>query len=52
MVYIQLEKPMPLSPLYDAYWVTGTVHTLDATARAGGMAPYSMRVTKVEPYKT
>jgi hypothetical protein len=52
MVYIQLDKAMPLSPLYEPYWVTGTVHTHDANARAGGTAPYSMRVTKVEPYKT
>ena len=44
--------PAPLSPLYDPYWVTGTVHTHDANARASGTAPYSMRVTKVEPYKT
>jgi uncharacterized protein len=51
MVYIQLEKAMPLSALYEPYWVTGTVRTHD-TAIAAGTAPYSMHGVKVEPYKT
>jgi len=51
MVYIQLDKAMPLNALYEPYWVTGTVHTHDAAIPAG-TAPYSMREVKVEPYKT
>jgi uncharacterized protein len=51
MVYIQLEKAMPLMALYEPYWVTGTVHTHQTSTRIS-MASYSMRVSKVESYKT
>lgn len=49
MVYIVLEKPLPLTALYEPYWVTGTVHT-HATGTRISMAAYSMRVSKVDPY--
>jgi hypothetical protein len=51
MVYIELEKAMALTSLYEAYWVTGTVHTHGAS-RQISMAAYSLRVSKIEPYKT
>ncbi len=51
MIYIVLEKALALTALYEAYWVTGTVHTHETTTRVS-MASYSMRVSKVEPYKS
>jgi hypothetical protein len=51
MVYIVLEKPLPLTALYEPYWVTGTVHTRASDTRIS-MAAYSMRVSKVDPYKS
>jgi hypothetical protein len=51
MVYIKLEKATPLTALYEPYWVTGTVHTHETSTQIS-MASYSMRVSKVEPYKS
>ena len=51
MVYIVLEKALPLTALYEPYWVTGTVHT-HGTDKRISIAAYSMHVSKVEPYKS
>jgi hypothetical protein len=51
MVYIELDKALALTSLYEPYWVTGTVRT-HGTSRQISMAAYSMRVSKVEPYKS
>jgi uncharacterized protein len=49
MVYIKLAKALPLTVLYQPYWVTGTLHAGHAGTRPGEAA-YSMRVSKVDAY--
>lgn len=51
MVYVKLAKAMPLNLLYDPYWVTGTLRTLDYDNQLGAAA-YSMTASRVEPYKS
>ncbi len=51
MVFVKLDKAMELTALYDAYWVTGTLHTLARDSRFGAAA-YSMNASKVWPYKS
>jgi hypothetical protein len=50
IVHIRLDKALPLAVLYEAYWVTGIVHTHTSDTRFGAAA-YSMKVSKVELYK-
>lgn len=51
LVYIKLDKALALNMLYDAYWVSGTLHT-HASGHQLGTAAYSMTALRVEPYKS
>jgi uncharacterized protein len=51
IVYVKLDKALALAVLYEAYWVTGTLHT-QVKGSQFGAAAYSMNVSRVEPYKS
>ena len=49
MIYIHIEKPLPLLPLYEAYTVSGLMH---AQPRGSGLgaAAYTMDLQQIERY--
>jgi hypothetical protein len=51
IVYVKLSKAKGLAVIYEAYWVTGTLHTQAKDTRFGAAA-YSMNASNVEPYKS
>ena len=50
MVYVELDKPVINTSLYDAQWVTGKLST-QSKANAIAIATYTIKATKLEVYK-
>lgn len=50
IIYVKLPKPMPISSIWEPYWVTGTLTTAVKETRAASTA-YTMTAVKIEPYK-
>jgi hypothetical protein len=50
IVYVRMKEGVRLESMYDAFWVTGKMHTKSKGSRFG-MAAYSMDAQSAEPYK-
>lgn len=50
MVYVELDKPVPSTPMYEAQWVTGKLQT-QSKANEIAIATYTIKATKLETYQ-
>ena len=50
IVYVKLTAPVKVGSMYDAVWVSGTMHTEGKSSRLGASA-YTLDAVKVEPYQ-